>query len=136
MNVVVDTNVVAALLIDTEAHTEEARALLRSRLALSAPAVWEAEIANVLWKACRRGILDEATALERLVVAGRLGIHSVPSRRLWRGALLKALHTGVAAYDALFVELAEREDCSLITFDAALLRAFPGRALRPAEVDA
>ena len=37
----------------------------------------------------------------------------------------------VAVYDALFVELAVREACPLVTFDRAVLRAFPDVAVRP-----
>jgi predicted nucleic acid-binding protein len=136
MNVVVDSNVIAALLVGVETHSEEARAVIAPGVEMAAPALWEAEVANVLWQACRRGLIDDAAALERLRVAGRLGIQSVPSRRLWRGALLKALHAGIAACDALFVELAERHDCPLVTFDAVLLRAFPGRTVRPGELRA
>jgi predicted nucleic acid-binding protein len=38
---------------------------------------------------------------------------------------------GVAVYDTLFVKLAVREDCRLVTFVRAVLRAFPDDAVRP-----
>jgi hypothetical protein len=38
-------------------------------------------------------------------------------RALWHGALLRSVETGVAVYDTLFVELAEREGAPLVTFD-------------------
>ncbi|MEK7404886.1 MAG: hypothetical protein AAB225_07235, partial [Acidobacteriota bacterium] len=63
--------------------------------------------------------------------AARLGVHSVPSRELWRGALVRAVGSGVAVYDTLFVELANRERLPLATFDAKILSAFPGIAKRP-----
>jgi predicted nucleic acid-binding protein len=34
-------------------------------------------------------------------------------------------------YDTLFVELAARTACPLVTFDKALLTAFPEHAVRP-----
>ena len=37
----------------------------------------------------------------------------------------------IAAYDALFVELAVREALPLATFDRGILGAFPGVACRP-----
>jgi predicted nucleic acid-binding protein len=40
----------------------------------------------------------------------------------------------VAVYDTLFVELAARERLPLATFDAALLKAFPDIAVRPAAI--
>jgi predicted nucleic acid-binding protein len=57
-------------------------------------------------------------------------------RALWHGALLRSLETGVAVYDTLFVELAEREGAPLVTFDQRLLKNWPAIACRPAEVGA
>jgi len=56
----------------------------------------------------------------------------VPNRTLWQGALVRAHQSKVAVYDTLFVELAARERLPLATFDAALLKAFPDIAVRPA----
>jgi predicted nucleic acid-binding protein len=69
----------------------------------------------------------------KLELARRLGIHTVPVRSLWHGALLRAIQTGIAVYDALFIELAEREGVSLVTFDKRLLQTWPGIARRPGE---
>jgi predicted nucleic acid-binding protein len=131
LKAVVDTNVVAYYLLGTESFVEEVRAFWHLPLDLTAPTLWEAEISNVLWMAARAGVIDKASALRRLSLASRLGIRSVPIRRLWRGALARALNANVAAYDALFVELAVRERQSLVTFDARLLAAFPTVAVRP-----
>jgi predicted nucleic acid-binding protein len=129
---VVDTNVVAYLLLGTEKYVDEARTFMATIEEAWAPALWEAEIANVLWMAVRSKILTIEEAISRLVLAGRLGIHAVPNRRLWQGALVRAHQSGVAVYDTLFVELAAREQLPLATFDAGLHRAFPDIAARPA----
>jgi predicted nucleic acid-binding protein len=97
-----------------------------------APALWEAELANALWMATRHNVLTVEEAAARLALAGSLGIHSVPNRALWQGALIRACQSGVAVYDALFVELAVRERLPLATFDTGLLKAFPDIAARPA----
>jgi len=97
----------------------------------SAPALWEAEIANVIWMATRSAVLSADEATTRLRLALRLGIESVPLHSLLQGALLRALTSGVAVYDCLFVELAIREACPLVTFDRAVLQAFPDVAVRP-----
>jgi predicted nucleic acid-binding protein len=81
--------------------------------------------------AVRKGVIGKRDALRRLGMAARLGIRSVPTRRLWRGALARALNAEVAAYDTLFVELAVRERKPLVTFDARLLASFPDVAIRP-----
>ncbi|MEZ4294170.1 MAG: hypothetical protein R3B70_04270 [Polyangiaceae bacterium] len=55
---------------------------------------------------------------------------------LWRGALARSVQKTVAAYDTLFVELADREKVPLATFDGGVLKAFPGIAKRPQEITA
>ena len=131
LKAVVDTHVIAYYLLATEPFIEEVRTFWHRSLDLSAPALWEAEVSNVLWMAARTRVIDKRQALRRLMLAARLGIRSVPIRRLWRGALARALNSNVSAYDALFVELAVRERKPLVTFDARLLTAFPGVAVRP-----
>jgi predicted nucleic acid-binding protein len=134
LKVIVDTTVVAYYLLATEPFLEEVRAFWHRPLDPAAPTLWEAEVSNVLWMAARTGLIDRRGALRRLGMAARLGIRSVPIRRLWRGALARAMNSNVAAYDTLFVELAVREHKRLVTFDAKLLAAFPDVAVRPSEV--
>jgi len=61
-------------------------------------------------------------------------VHSVNNRTLWRGALARALACGVAVYDTLFVELADRERISMATFDRRVLEAYPAIAKRPRDL--
>jgi predicted nucleic acid-binding protein len=131
LKVIVDTNVVAYYLLATEPFVEEVRTFWHQPLELAAPTLWEAEVSNVLWMAACKGVIDKRMALRRLGLAARLGIRSVPTRRLWRGALTRALNSNIAAYDTLFVELAVREHQPLVTFDAKLLATFPDVAVRP-----
>jgi predicted nucleic acid-binding protein len=131
MRTVVDTNVVAYYLLGTEAFVAEAGRFWRCVREPIAPALWEAELANVVWMAVRAKVLLAAEAPKRLSLAAGLGIESVPSRSLWHGALAKAVSSGVAVYDTLFVELAVRDNVPLATFDARLLTAFPAIAHRP-----
>jgi predicted nucleic acid-binding protein len=134
VKVVVDTNVVAYYLLGTEPFVEEARNFWRSASDPIAPAFWEAEIANVVWMAVRSKVLPAEDAFGRLRLAGTLGIRSVRTRTLWHGALTRAVASGVAAYDTLFIELAERERRPFATFDRALMRAFPEIARSPANL--
>lgn len=131
LKVIVDTNVVAYYLLATEPFVDEVRRFWHRPLDLAAPALWEAEVSNVLWMAARTGVIDKRLALRRLGMAAQLGIRSVPTRRLWRGALARAMNSETAAYDTLFVELAVRERKPLVTFDAKLLAVFPDVAVRP-----
>jgi predicted nucleic acid-binding protein len=132
VNAVVDTNVVAYYLLGTSQFAAEVRAFMAALDDAWAPAVWEAELANTLWMATRHKVLSIEEAANRLMLADRLGIHAVPNRSLWQAALVRAHHAKIAVYDTLFVELAIREQLPLATFDAALLKAFPEVAARPA----
>ena len=131
MKAVVDTNVIAYYLLNTPQFAAEVRSFWHAADEVLAPALWEAELANVLWMAVRSGVLSGAEAAARLALAGRLGVHSVPSRTLWHGALLRAVQSGIPVYDTLFVELADREGLPLVTFEAKMARAYPQVCRRP-----
>lgn len=131
MNAVVDTNVVAYLLLGTMPFADEARNFWARVDTVRAPASWEAEITNVLWLAARQQVISAEGALVRLRAARDLGVVSVSVRSLWEGALTRATSAGLPAYDTLFVELAQREGVRLATFDSALLAQFPAIAIRP-----
>jgi predicted nucleic acid-binding protein len=131
---VVDTNVVAYLMLGTDQFVDEARGFMAALDDAWAPALWEAELANTIWMAVRHKVLPLDEAASRLKLAGGLGIHTVPSRTLWQAALVRAHDANVAVYDTLFVELAVRERVPLATFDGGLLKAFPTIAVRPASL--
>ena len=134
MKVVVDTNVVAYLLLGTEGFVDEARACFSAVSNPIAPAHWEVELTNVLWMAVRSGILPPEEGPVRLSLARRLGIESVTTATLCQGALLRSVTSGIAVYDTLFVELAARTGCPLLTFDKAVIKAFPDIAIRPRDL--
>jgi len=134
VTVIVDTNVVAYYLLRTEPFWRECRRFWTGVREVMAPASWEAEIANVLWMAVRTGVIDVREALVRLDHARSLGIRSIAVSSLWHGALVRACASGLAAYDALFVELAVREGLFLATFDSSILEAFPELAKRPTKL--
>lgn len=134
MKAVVDTNVIAYFLLGTDGFREECERFWSDVHEPVAPASWEAELTNVLWMATRKGFLELPEALYRLELARGLAIRSVSVSNLWSGALVRAHASGLAAYDALFVELAEREGIPLVTFDEAVIKAFPRVAMRPGKL--
>jgi predicted nucleic acid-binding protein len=99
-----------------------------------APAIWEAEIANVVWMSIRAGVLPETGGPAKLHPARRLGIQTVAIRGLWNGALLRSLRSGIAICDTLFGELAECMGAPLVTFDQRLLKSWLAIACRPGEI--
>lgn len=134
MKAVVDTNVVAYFLLRTPKFVAEAREFWNRADELLAPAVWEAEIANVVWMATRAKVVAASEATAKLALAARLGILSVNNRTLWHGALTRSIGSGVAVYDTLFVELAEREGIPMVTFDEKILKSYPKIAKRPRDL--
>lgn len=90
MKAVVDTNVVACLLLGTEQYVDEARTFMTIVDEARAPALWEAELGNVLWMATRHKSLTIEQAITRPALADSLGVYAVPNRTLWRGALVRA----------------------------------------------
>jgi predicted nucleic acid-binding protein len=134
MKAVVDTNVVAYYLLGTEAFVDEARSCFERVATPLAPAHWEAELSNVVWMATHAGVLAASDAPARLGLARRLGIETVATATLCQGALLRAMDSGVSVYDTLFVELAARAACRLVTFDKVVLKSFPDFACRPRDL--
>lgn len=134
MRAVVDTNVIAYYLLGTEPFAAEAGRFWRAVREPIAPSLWEAELANVVWMAIRSGVIEANEGPNRLDLAAALGVRAVPVREIWRGAVLRAVRSGTAVYDTLFVELATRERIPLATFDAKVLSAFPEIAKRPGEL--
>ena len=134
MKAVIDTNVVAYLVLGTAGFAEDARACFETVATPLAPAHWDAEVTNVIWMAMRTGALPPEEGPLRLGLARRLGIETVPTSTLCQGALLRATTSGVPVYDTLFVELAARARCPLVTFDKAVLRAFPDIVTRPRDL--
>jgi predicted nucleic acid-binding protein len=131
---VVDTNVVAYLLLGTASFVDESRQCFEVVETPLAPAHWEVELANVVWMAVKAAVVAASDGPARLALARRLGIESVATSTLSQGALLRAIETGVSVYDTLFVELAARSSCPLVTFDKAVLKAFPQIACRPRDL--
>lgn len=134
MNAVVDTNVIAYFLLGTANFYEEAERFWIGVEGTLAPRHWQAELANVMWLACRSGQLAVGDAQRRLARAGRMPIRTMAIPALWTGALERSVRSGVAVYDTLFVELAARQGCRLATFDRQVLRAFPEIAWRPRDI--
>ena len=73
---------------------------------------------------------------QKLDLAARLGIESIPNRSLWQPALTRAMSSGAAVYDTLFVELAVQRSLPLVTLDRNVLKKFPEIAHRPGSLPA
>jgi predicted nucleic acid-binding protein len=127
MNLVVDASVAAKWLF-VEPDTGKARAILDSaesgELQLLAPEILPAEIANSLWKRTQRGDLDNASALGLFDGFQKVEFKFCRVQELIGPALSIAFRHHHPVYDCLYVVLARREGCDLVTADEKLYRAF------------
>src|SRR5438309_674701 len=125
MKSVVDSSVGVKWVL-VESDTDKARRLRNAYRSgqdeLIAPDWFLAEVSNVLGKAAARGRMSTAEAVQAYtdIVQDAPKLH--PSVPLVRGALDLALKHRRAVYDCLYLALALREGCQLITADDALVR--------------
>jgi predicted nucleic acid-binding protein len=100
---------------------------VRRDLQLLAPALIEAEIGNVLWKAVRRKRISQQTAEKSLRRFIELGIQAIPTYDLLDRALQIAVDFDRSFYDSLYVALAIATKTELITADERLVNALGSR---------
>ncbi len=129
--IVADANLLAYLVLPGE-RTEEAEAVLAKDPTWAAPVLWRSELRSVVHKYIMRGDLSVARAVGLLrqadqVLGGREG--DVDSQEV----LDLASHSNCTTYDCEYVALANALGVPLITTDRAVLKAFPKRAMTPAE---
>jgi predicted nucleic acid-binding protein len=79
------------------------------------------EAAHAIARAERRGIIKRPLGAKRLAAVLRNAPHLHPYLPLLRRAYEIASHARIGVYDCLYVALAEREVCELITSDVRLL---------------
>lgn len=89
------------------------------------PGLWHWEIANVLTIAVRKRRLSADAAALRLQVLGNLPIRTDQESqpRTWRETFLLAHTHSLTAYDAAYLELAQRTGLELASKDAELCAA-------------
>ncbi len=123
--IVADVNLLAYLYLPGK-FSELAEDLLLRDSEWAVPRLWRSEFSNILATYMRQGLLslDDALTIHRrayaLVSASE---YDVPAAEVLR--LAKA--SGCSAYDCEYVALAEHLGVLLISGDAKLCKAFPGR---------
>lgn len=125
--IVVDTNVIAYLLIPGE-RTPQATAALAKDSDWVAPPLWRSEFRNALALYLRQGQTTLSRALQRmqeaeLLMEGRE--HDVASPQV----LSLAASSRCPAYNCEFVALAQQLGVILVTSDGGILAEFPSTAI-------
>jgi predicted nucleic acid-binding protein len=90
------------------------------RVRAISPALCYSEIANAYVQHVRRQLVDLDDARRSLRAAVRLPLDVRSNRSLCAAAAAVAVHTGLSAYDAHYLALAEAEDAVLVTADRRL----------------
>ncbi len=112
-----------------EVHAEAAMRILDPNHELIAPDLIWAEFGNVLWKRRRRGEITLATARAILLDFKRYPIATMPVAPLVEAALEIADGLRQSVYDSLYLALAERRECRLVTADRRFRDAVMDSAL-------
>jgi predicted nucleic acid-binding protein len=129
---VLDSSVTIAWVLRDE-QSSHADAVLEQVTELGgvAPALWWVEVRNVLVIAERKGRLarqDTATAVQAIDALGIQLDHAPDNTSLFR---LARVH-GLTAYDAMYLELAVRQQRPLATLDRRLDAAARAEGITPA----
>ena len=124
MDWVVDSSIALAWALPDETSKEADRFLSRisTRSILWVPALWWYEMANALLMAQRRKRLGEAEKTRLIELYGRLPVQTdvaLDSDIVWRLHTL-AMEYNLSAYDAAYLELAQRRGLGLATVDRLL----------------
>jgi predicted nucleic acid-binding protein len=100
---------------------------------LLAPDIWPVEVANALYSAeLKGGILPgrfEIHAANVLLVGPTLYQSTALLPRAM--AIIRRAIARIGIYDCLYVALAEREACEVVTADQKLINALPGAPIVP-----
>jgi predicted nucleic acid-binding protein len=130
--IVTDANQVVYLYVRGGILTDRAEAVYRRDSKWAAPYLWRSEVRNAFARMILDGkiTLDEACAVlanAETLFRGQEYLLASPD------VLALAAQSGCTAYDCEYVALAEALDVPLVTEDREMLRAFPTRALSPAQ---
>lgn len=122
MRAVLDVNVALKIVLP-EADSPLAVSLIADYAAglheFLAPDFFVLEAAHVLTKAGRRGIIFDPRRTLARVMLNAPAMH--PFRPLLSRSIEISIQTGHAVYDCLYVALAEREGCVVITADQRMI---------------
>ncbi len=96
-----------------------------------APAHWPLEVTNTLLMAERRGRLTGAqrSTIVRHLSSLPIAIDAETAERAWTRTLDLADRYGLTAYDAAYLELAERRSFAIATLDRLLTAAAAGHGI-------
>ncbi len=128
--VVVDASFVLRYVLHTDARRPHAGGLkLLQSAELIVPALWNAEVANALVQAERRGAPAAKVGHALMAISALSPAVDGTVVDVNRNLELARAY-GLSAYDALYFELALRRKAALATYDEAMIFAAPAAGIR------
>lgn len=127
--IIVDANLIAYLVLDTE-KTEIAEKVLAKDSDWYAPLLWRSEVQSVLANYIRHNLLTLTTAQAVMEKALKL----MADREYFVSSELVlnlAVTSGCTTYDCEYVALAHQSGVSLVTFDKEIVKKFSETAFFP-----
>ena len=121
--IVVDTNIIGYLYLNSERSGQVEKALLKDA-EWAAPVLWRSEFRNVLAQYIRKKILTFEDAVRIMDEATRL-MDGMEYEVASMDVLQLAQESSCSAYDCEFVALARDLGIPLVTVDKQILREFP-----------
>ncbi len=119
MRVVLDASAAIHTVLRTPMAPGLVETLQKSELVV-APALFHSEIANTLWKYVRAGQLSQDVAITRYEEAVALVDIFEPDEQFAVEALVAAARHNHPVYDMIYLTLARRHGCKIVTADKKL----------------
>ena len=123
---VIDSSIALTWCFEDEATSETDALFERVRdEGAVVPSLWRLEVGNVLLQAEKRGRISAHDIAARLDLIAELpiSVDQETTFRAWRETLAAARAERLTAYDAAYLELAERRGLPLMTLDGDLVAA-------------
>jgi len=119
MTLILDASAGIEIVLEQARATEFSREIELSDRVISSE-LYRAEVANVIWKYVKAGLLEKDQAKKTLVLAESLVDQFVPISENNEESLIESIRIAHSTYDILYFTLARRNGAKLLSMDKKL----------------